>query len=691
MDVTARHWPYYRLLLLGFAVYVATAAPTVSWFDTGELTVQAFSLGNGHPPGQPLFAITGHGSRFLPIGSLPFRLSLLAGLQAALCLPLLFSILHQWFTLVGRVSPRWIELWVAGLGLSLPLWMQAVRVELYALHLLLTLGLVWIATSVQIEQMRRQKAEASPSTHSDSAAFPAAFSAAFLGRWRILALMMGLALCNHHLLVVLAVPGLLCLLGIPPRRILMPSVLAGVLGLSVYLQSPIRSQAGALLDWGQPDTFSRWWDVVTARAYQRSFVHLGWHHVWTNLGLHLRLFAQVLGEPLLFLASAGLVALRHRPPLLAGVLLLVGGNLVATVGQTVFFPDNPDALGYLALSVLLVGGLAALGLEVILSATPLKRLWSQVVATRRPLIAGGIALTLALLPASRAWPLPDLHGQWSQSRFGSRLMSSLPLGASFFTSADGTTFSAWYQQVIRQHRLDVRVVSAYSLPGPGAVRGISSPLPAASPPLPPDHPAQKWANIPGTLEVATALETALASGPVVVSALDLPLELTDRLRPAPAGFLLQKPDVAPPNTLGLDETLRFWQDEQSALVQDAAWRGDRQGRLLYAAPLEAVGDTLLEQGQASEALTVYRLVQQFDPDPLRLVRLKRQQLEAQGEKPIVEETRQQLDAQIYQAWQEINAGRYEQAYGISQQVGRQAPVYPPGLRLAGFLNRQGLR
>src|SRR5437762_10869543 len=67
-----------------FGVDLATLAPTVGLTDSGELTVAAWSLGNAHPPGFPLYLLLTHLFTMLPIGSVAWRANLASAFFAAL-------------------------------------------------------------------------------------------------------------------------------------------------------------------------------------------------------------------------------------------------------------------------------------------------------------------------------------------------------------------------------------------------------------------------------------------------------------------------------------------------------------------------------------------------------------------------------------------------------------------------------
>src|SRR5437764_6160045 len=68
-------------------VYALTLYPTVAWVnlgeDSGDLLAASATLGIPHPTGYPLFVLLGRLATFIPIGSIAFRINLVAALAAA--------------------------------------------------------------------------------------------------------------------------------------------------------------------------------------------------------------------------------------------------------------------------------------------------------------------------------------------------------------------------------------------------------------------------------------------------------------------------------------------------------------------------------------------------------------------------------------------------------------------------------
>src|SRR5215217_6257725 len=104
--------PSYRaaaLTALGvLALYVLTLAPTTAMWDASEYITAAYTLGIPHPPGNPLFVLLGRVASLVPVGSIAYRVNLLAAVSSALAASI-------WFLVVERVvsrmtTQRWVRL-----------------------------------------------------------------------------------------------------------------------------------------------------------------------------------------------------------------------------------------------------------------------------------------------------------------------------------------------------------------------------------------------------------------------------------------------------------------------------------------------------------------------------------------------------------------------------------------------------
>jgi hypothetical protein len=91
-------------------LYVLTLAPTTAMWDASEYITAAYTLGIPHPPGNPLFVLLGRVASLLPVGSVAYRVNLLAAVCSALSAGI-------WYLVAERVLAQWIALpWVRRAG-----------------------------------------------------------------------------------------------------------------------------------------------------------------------------------------------------------------------------------------------------------------------------------------------------------------------------------------------------------------------------------------------------------------------------------------------------------------------------------------------------------------------------------------------------------------------------------------------
>lgn len=483
-----------------FALYLLTLCPTVHWLDSGELIGAAWQLAGAHPPGEASFLLFAQGLIRLPAASIAWRTNLFSALGLAAGAVLFFHLARTLMDGLLAAPPRetspsstplpppkrstgWAILLASAPFLTYPMWIQAVRAEVYTLGLLLTL--VTLACAVRAGVLTRHVVLEAPSPLD--------------ARWLALgALAGGLNLTVHPLLAGLAGLPLVGLLLWPslrsprtlPWRVWAPSLAAGLLGLSSLLFLPLRSIANPEAGWGDASNVMGLLDILLARSFQQNFSPLTLTVVGDNLSVLLEVFSGTPGPALMMLALVGSVLLFTQPPpspdnqtsqptatgplcpRRTGVLLLglIACNLTSILTQNKVMPDNPDLHGYLLITHLCLWLLAGLGLRLGLERRFIRplpmshpaegELQAPPARISRVLERGAFALLGVLWISTLPLGLPAVNR--SQDHLASlharSAFEALRPGALLLTSGNSTMFGVQYLQVVEGKRPDVLVL-----------------------------------------------------------------------------------------------------------------------------------------------------------------------------------------------------------------------------------------
>jgi hypothetical protein len=234
------------LIISLIGVYLGTISPVVYLGDSGELTAAAFSLGIAHNSGYPLYALLGKVFCLIPIGNIGFRMNLMSTSLAVLTLWLIYS-------LIAKMTASKVAAFVGAgfLAFTPVFWSQTVSAEVYTLHAF------FVALLMRLLWWWDEKRE-----------FYALMLFVFIT---------GISFGNHLQTVMLA-PGVLFIVLtadreaiLDVRQFLVLSVFF-VVALSVYLYLPIRTEAGAAIHWGDPNSLDRFVAHVTGRSHRESYV-----------------------------------------------------------------------------------------------------------------------------------------------------------------------------------------------------------------------------------------------------------------------------------------------------------------------------------------------------------------------------------------------------------------------------------
>src|SRR2546427_6946222 len=236
--------------------YALTLSPTVAWVnlgeDSGDLLAASVTLGIPHPTGYPLFVLLGRVATLLPLGSLAFRINLIAALAAA-------ASVYFVVRLACALAPEGARgaggaFCAAACALlyasSRGAWSQSVLAEVYTLNAAFLGAILWLLVEAEREGDLR--------------------------RLLLAAYLFGLGLTNHLLLLAVS-PALLVVTWrlAHERRIgLLGAVLLPVLifwGVTLDLFLPVRAAQNPEVSWGAPSTPGQLWWVLSGAQYARNF------------------------------------------------------------------------------------------------------------------------------------------------------------------------------------------------------------------------------------------------------------------------------------------------------------------------------------------------------------------------------------------------------------------------------------
>ena len=246
--------------IVAFVAAWSAMLPGLGFWDTAELQVVGPVMGTAHPTGYPTYVLLGWLANLVlsPFGEPAYRMNLFAGLSVAVAAGVT--------TDLARTLTRSTALGVlAGVGLALtPLvWQIGTRAEAHALHLALLAVLLRLLVGWEDARV----GAADPSDRAPD-------------RWLIAAtVVFGLAVGNHSLILLMALPVGLYVLAVQPGILRRPRLIATCVVVLVatlvviFLELPLRAGPfRAPLVYGRPETWDGFWYIVLAQQFQGSFL-----------------------------------------------------------------------------------------------------------------------------------------------------------------------------------------------------------------------------------------------------------------------------------------------------------------------------------------------------------------------------------------------------------------------------------
>jgi tetratricopeptide (TPR) repeat protein len=417
--------------LLSFLVYGYTAAPSVSVEDTGELIAAAYVLGIPHPTGYPLWTLLAHLWGFMvPFGEYAWRINLFSGFWAALTL--YFVVL----TGIRLTGSRWASVAAAlMLGFSFEFWEQSVIAEVY------TLNAFFFAVCIYILLVWSESRE---SRHLV---------------W--FTLVYGLSLTNHSTMFLVGPIFAGFILWHEPALMKSGKRLAGLLGVLlatqlVWLYLPIRSFADPAMDWGNPETASNFWKVITRHQYQT--IISGEERTLSRFGAQLAVFAKTYAEqfnvlwillPIIGFAIA-IYKNRSAGAMLAALFLVVALGAILIPNFNLEYQDIWLNTTYWIPCYLAAAIAAVYALDFFFKFTKY--------------IAVPILAILTTFPVTDNFRHNDMRGYVHSRQYATALFESMESNAIYIGGADHAVFPLVYLQIVEGMRPDVTIMNPYGYP-----------------------------------------------------------------------------------------------------------------------------------------------------------------------------------------------------------------------------------
>ncbi|NLG26508.1 MAG: DUF2723 domain-containing protein [Chloroflexi bacterium] len=422
--------------LAALALYVATAAPGLTWAhdgaDGGDLITAALTGGVPHPSGYPTYCLLGRLFAVLPLGNPARRMNLFSAALAAASVTLVFLCARRLLEREGAARDGRVVLYSAGAALAYAvgptLWSQATIAEVYALAAFCFALCLWLA--LRAGDLKRTSGHA--------------------GRWAALGLALGIGL-GGHLTLLLALPGLAILLwpARTPRRLL-GLVSGAALGLVVYLYLPLAAARRPLLNWGDPRHWEGFIWLVSGRLYHSYAFGLPLHYLPARLAAWLSRWAAEFAGLGLALAVLGLWSGWER-----GQRRLVGASLLtlALYSTYALAYNTTDSYVYLLPNYAVTALWLAVGLRALAESgagTRSARLWR----------AAALVLALALPVGALAgrYPAMNLRHERETTAWVDSVLAELPSDALLVTGQDRHTFALEYACWVEGRCGAVRVV-----------------------------------------------------------------------------------------------------------------------------------------------------------------------------------------------------------------------------------------
>lgn len=413
----------YLLLLAAmfFILYLLHMPPSFVFGDAPEFAVASKTLGIAHAPGYPLYPLLAHFfSYFIPVSDYALKCNIFSAFISVVVLVIIFLTLLEL-----KINLKTAFFSVLFFGSSSSFFKQSLISEVYSLNSFFVAILLFCIVHYQKNRDKR-----------------------FIP---LTAFLLGIGFGNHHTLLSLILIAFLYFFIIERNFKQFPiAFLFFILGCSIYIYLPLRALSEPSLNFGDPKTLERFWQVITrwqfgfaGRAY--SFDAIG------NQTMEFLVFFNNQFYPILILLIIGGIFLifkeNKRFFFVLFAIFLINGILTVYV-------LNPDENEYFLVNEFLTPSLIV---SVCFYAVAIEKI------VRRKTIYTALIVLILITTGFKYYTQKGelyLKNNIFAKKLASDTLIILPESAVVIGESDYTLFPLFYLQQIQNLRKDVTVLDA---------------------------------------------------------------------------------------------------------------------------------------------------------------------------------------------------------------------------------------
>lgn len=409
------------LFSLFFLIYLFHMPPSFVFGDAPELALASKTLGIAHAPGYPLFSLLSHFfNYFVPVIDYAYKCNIFSAFTSSVVIVLIFLTLLEL-----KVSLKTAIFSVLFFGFSDSFFKQALISEVYSLNSLFFAAFIYFTVRFNNSDDKRLL--------------------------YLISFLLGLGFGNHHTILAAIFSGFVYFFILNRNfKQFVPTLGFFILGFSVYLYLPVRAMAEPSLNFGDPKTLERFWQVITRWQFGFAGKAYSFDAVGNQTVEFFKFFNNQFYLPLFLLTLLGLFLFFKEKKRLFTVffgIFLINGILTVYV-------LNPDENEYFLVNEFLTPALIA---SVFFYSVAIERLG------RRQIVTTVLILLLLILTGYKYYVQRDNLNQRNNifaKKLATDSLIALPEKAVVIGESDYTLFPLLYLQQIENLRKDVTVLDA---------------------------------------------------------------------------------------------------------------------------------------------------------------------------------------------------------------------------------------